>query len=343
MVSPLNTDDTGMHPLTEWLMRRLTGPRGRQDWNRLVEAAWRHTSTIPLRTLMPTETLRDVVLAQLRPDRLPDFLRPITRSLLPRLLELHRNDDAPLGRWVPDTARGALERLASRPGLIHEDWIRALFRQRVAEAVMADALYRGIRDFSTIMPRLMLSLMPTQRFSRLGGATIIGKRIVEELEKKLEPEIKTFLEGGTKKALSRAADFAVEHKDDEAAKAFRRNIVQFVLSKSPSFHVQGVSEDMLADLEPIVTMITKHMATREETHRLAIHAIEEIDRVYGDMTLAEALRAVGYDSEPDHQAWASLTWPVLVECMKAPEIRVWLEELVRDFLEFFETEYRPSS
>ena len=173
MVSRLNTDDTGLHPLTEWLVRRLTGPRGRQDWNRLVEAAWRHTSTSPWRTLMPTETLRDVVLAQLRPDRLPDFLRPITRSRLPRLLELHRNDDAPLGRWVPDTARGALELLASRPGLIPEDWIRALFRQRVAEAVMADALYRAIRAFSTIMPRLMPSLMPTPRFSRLGGATIL--------------------------------------------------------------------------------------------------------------------------------------------------------------------------
>ena len=325
------------HPMTAWLVERLTGPRGREDWNRVVEAGWQHCLATPLRTLIPPDAARTYAITHLDPDRMADLVRPVVHTLLPALVEHYRKDTAPLGRWVPDAARGAIERMVSRPGLVHEEWIRALFRQRVVEAVMADALYRGIRDFSTIMPRLVLSLMPTQRFAKLGGAGAIGKRIVEELEKRIEPEIKVFLEGGTKRALARAADFAVGHRDDDAALAFRRNVVQFVLSKSPSFHAHAVSDEMLADLEPIAQSVAKHMAGREESKRLVEETIAEVDRAYGAMPLGEALRAVGLEKQPDREAWAAVTWPAVVECANAPGVRDWLDGLVRELLERHET------
>jgi hypothetical protein len=321
------------HAMTAWLVERLTGPRGREDWNRVVEAGWQHCLATPLRSLVPPDDARTYALTHLDPDRMADLVGPVVRTLVPALVEHYRKDTAPLGRWVPDDARGAIERMVSRPGLVHEEWIRALFRQRVVEAVMADALYRGIRDFSTIMPRLVLSLMPTHRFAKLGGAGAIGKRIVEELERRIEPEIKVFLEGGTKRALARAADFAVDHSDDDAALAFRRNVVQFVLSKSPAFHAHAVSDDLLADLEPIARRVAKHMAGREESKRLVEDAIAEVDRAYGAMPLGEVLRAVGLEKEPDREAWAAVTWPAVLECAKAPDVRDWLDGLVRELLE----------
>ena len=321
------------NPMTVWLRERLTGPQGRKDWDRLVEASWNQIVETPVRTLMPPEQVQALVEVYLQADRMEELVRPVVETILPRVIQAHREDSAPIGRWVPDSARGAIERMVSRPGMVHEEWLRALFKQRVVEAVMADALYRGIRDFSTIMPRLVLSLMPTGRFAKLGGAGAIGKRVVEELERRIEPEIKTFLKGGTKRALLRAADFAVDHRDDSAALAFRKNVVQFVLSKSPQFHLHAVTDDVLEDLGPIARQVAKHVAAREETRTLVKQAITEVDRDYGDKAVGEVLREIGIDSSPDLKAWASATWPGVLQCIEAPGVRDWMDELVVELLE----------
>lgn len=316
-----------------WLRERLTGPRGREDWDRMVEACWQHLLAIPLRALVPPQDARELVTTYLEPDRAADLVRPVVEHILPYVVGKRREDTAPLGRWVPDSARGAIERVVSRPNLVHEDWIRALFRQRVVEAVMADALYRGIRDFSTIMPRLMLSLLPTQRFAKLGTASAFGKRLVDELERRIEPEIKDFLKGGTKRALDRAADFAVEHRDDDAALAFRRNVVQFVLSKSPAFHAHPLSPDLLAAIPSIADQIARHVASREETKRLIDESLADIDRAWGDKPIGTVLEEIGVEQSPDLKAWAKVTWPTVVACLDAPEMKRWLDGLVTELLE----------
>jgi len=320
------------NPMGAWLRERLTGPQGREDWTRLVEASWQTITATPLRVLVPPDQARSLVEAHLTPEHLAELVRPVVEVVLPRVVEAHRDDPSPVGRWVPDAARGAIERMVSRPGLVHEDWIRALFRQRVVEAVMSDALYRGIRDFSTIMPRLMLSFMPAGRLSRISGAGSLGKRAVEELEKRIEPEIKVFLEGGTKRALLRAADFAVEHRDDDAALAFRRNVVQFVLTKSPRFHTHALTDEVLADVGPIAQMVAKHVATRDETRTLVDQAIAWVDETYGDKPVGDVLREIGIEHPPDLDAWAAVTWPGLVACMQAPDVQAWMDGLVDELL-----------
>lgn len=336
MADPDSVSETGEleeHPLSAWLRERLTGPRGRQDWDRLVASSWDQLMVTPLGVLVPPDDVVALIETNLEPERLQELVQPVVAMILPALVVRYREDKAPLGRWVPDSARGAIERVASRPGVVHEEWIRALFRQRVVEAVMADALYRGIRDFSTIMPRLFLSLTPMQRFAKIGGAGAIGKRLVDELEKRIEPEIKNYLEGGTKRALARAANFAVDHIDDEAARAFRRNVVQFVLAKSPSFHSHALSDELLADLPDIARTVAKHIALRGETKTLVERGVRDVYATYGDKAAGQVLRELGIEHSPDLKAWAAVTWPGVVSCMEAPGVRSWLDGLMREVIE----------
>ena len=318
--------------LGAWLRKRLAGEEGRRDWERLVTSTWEHLEGVPLRTLAPPDAVERVMLAQIEPDRLCDFVRPIVGTILPQVVAHLREDKAALGRWVPDSSRNAIQKMVSRPGLVHEELIRALFKQKAVEAVMADALYRGIRDFSTIMPRLMLGMMPTGRFAKLGGAGALGKRIVEEVEKRIEPEIKSFLKGGTTRALDRAADFAVEHSDDEAALAFRRNVVTFVLSKSPSFHTHALTTELLEELAPIVEKVTRYVATRDETKTLTRESIQEVASKYGDKPIGELLKEIGVEGKPDLQGWAELTWPVIEQGLEAPGVASWMDGMVEELL-----------
>ncbi len=321
------------HPMGAWLRQRLTGPKAKEEWSRLVAANWNQLTATPLGEVVAPQHVQKWIHSHLENDRLSEFVVPIVQRLLPSIIEQLRNDTAPVGRWVPDTAHAAINHMVSRRDLIHEDWIRALFREQVVEVLMADVLYCGIRDFSTVIPRLILNLMPTARFAKLGGAGSLGKKLVEDLEKRLEPEIKAFLKGGTKSALARAADYAVDHRDDDVAIGFRRNVVQFVLSQSPSFHVHAFGPELLEDLGPIVDLVARHVANREETRQLLDQAVEDLNKTWGQVSFGEALENWGMKQEPDLRLWAEATWPSVVKFFHGPVAVAMLDELVCEFLE----------
>lgn len=320
-------------PLKIWLQDRLTGDRARQDWRKLVEAAWNRLLTSTVDQVVPLEELVALVDGHLTRERISDLTRPVVREVIPMLIERMRADKHPLSRWVPDTAREGIRRMVSRPGLVHEEWVRAVFRQEAVEALMADALYRGIRDFSTIMPRLILGLLPTSRLPGMGGAGALGKRLLDELEQRIEPEIKAFLTGGTQRALTRAAEFAIKHLDDKSSISLRTNMVDFVLSKSPSFHAEAVPDELIADIEPIVEAVSRKIAEMPESRQIAREVIEAIMARHNNRTVADVLVELGITGRPDFDAWAAATWPSVRTYLGAPEIAGWLDGLVDELLE----------
>ena len=198
---------------------------------------------------------------------------------------------------------------------------------------MADALYRGIRDFSTIMPRIFLSLLPTSRLPGLGGAGALGKRVLEELERRIEPEIKSFLTGGTQRALARAAEFAIHHMEDPSYVALRKNMVDFTLSKSASFHVGPMTDARLAAVEPIVESIAQQVAGLEESRRIAREIFQSLASQFDGCKVREVLARIGITSEPDLDAWAAATWPAFQTYLAAPDIGLWLDSLVDELLQ----------
>lgn len=318
--------------LKRWLRARLTGEVAQREWPALMRAAWGQLMDTPLEQVLPVEDVHAAVQSWLQPDRIADLVLPGVRAILPTVIDRMREDHEPSGRWVPEQARDGLRALAAEPALIHEDWVRALFQQKAVELVMADALYRGIRDFSTILPRIMLAMLPTSRLPGFGGASSLGKKLLEDLERRLEPEIKSFLAGGTQRALSRAADFAVKHMEDPAYVSMRRNMVDFVLSKTPSFHVAPLTQHRLDQLEPIARSVALHVAARQETRRIAGDVLARLLERWGQHTVREALAAAGVQSEPDFEAMGRAAWPSLRVFLAAPEVGAWLDQLVDELL-----------
>ncbi|MBI5535845.1 MAG: hypothetical protein HY898_24210 [Deltaproteobacteria bacterium] len=325
-------DEAAPDPLKAWLRARVTGDDMRRDWTRLIEASWKQLMQTPLEQVLPRDASIALIESYLQPDRIADLVRPGVRAVLPAAVAQMRKDTKAASRWVPEDAKVAMRKLASEPGLIHEDWIRALFRQQAVEAVMADALYRGIRDFSTIMPRIFLRLLPTSRLPGFGGAGKVGKRVVEELEKLIEPEIKSFLTGGTQRALSRAAEFAISHMEDPSYVALRRNMIDFALAKSPSFHAQVLTDARLKSLEPIVESIAKQVASLDDSRRIAREVFTSVTQDLEKRTVREVLDQVGITASPDFEAWAAVTWPAARVYLSAPEVAGWLDSLVDELL-----------
>lgn len=320
--------------LKSWLRARLArDPRAAADWRRLLAGAWDQLLATPMSELVDEAKMEAALTATLTPEHIQDLLRPLAAEVARAWVEEARLDREPLARFVDAATRGKLDALLSRPGLIQPEWVRAVFRGAAAEAILNDTLYRALRDFSTLMPRLFLKLSPVGKLGKLGGAGLIAGRIVEELEKLVEPEIKSFLTGGTHRMLDRAADFAVQHLDDPSSTEFRRDVADFVLSRSPAFHVQPLSPPVLEEALDVLEGVARGFADRAELREEVRAVVRRQLEHWGQRPLGEVLERLGATGRPPLELWADALWPTVRVFLEGPELASWLDDLVDELLE----------
>lgn len=321
--------------LANWLTERLTGDRAREDWRRLVEAGWGRITEQKLSAVLPPAEVEALASAYLTPERILVVVLPVVRGVVAPAVHEARRDHAKLGRWVPASARSEIDAIVARKGVVHPSFIQTLFRQEAIEALVNDTLYSALRDFSTIVPRLIQNISPIGKLAKLGGFGDkggLGSRVVEEVEKRLEPEIRRFLEAGTRRALDGAARFAVDHLDDPTSVKLRRNMVTFVLEQEVAFHVQAVGDDVLEAIERATVAISRHVAESPEARVLLRDAVARIAREQGERPIGEVLAELGVTGAPPFDAWAQVTFPAVAAVIRAPGVEAWLVELCRELL-----------
>ncbi|MBW1905994.1 MAG: hypothetical protein JRJ24_11920 [Deltaproteobacteria bacterium] len=211
-----------------------------------------------------------------------------------------------------------------------------MFRGEAAEAVLNDALYRALKDFSTLLPRLLVKVSPVGRFGILGSAGAFAEKLIVELEKLIEPEIKSFLANSTERILERAAEFTIAKIDDPASIEFRATFVNFMLSKSPSFFLEAANDEMLGDMGAVVEITARHLAETPEM-QAGIHGW--IDRVMDysvDKTLGEVLQIDGSGVRPPIDALADATWPAFTNVLGSPQARAWMDRLLDELIDEYD-------
>ncbi|MCK6547411.1 hypothetical protein L6R52_16295 [Myxococcota bacterium] len=323
--------------LTRWLLDRLTNDRARDEWRRLVEASWAHLESEPLGKILPAAEVEAFARHYLTVERVTDVVRPIVRGAVFPVIREARADHAKVGRWVPEDARRAILAIAERKKLVHPAWIESVFREEAAEAIFADTLFKALRDFSQLIPRLIQDLSPLGKIAKLGGfggdKSGLGSRVVEELGKRLEPEIRRFLEAGTRKALDGAARFAVDHLDDPLSVKFRKNMVGFVLDQTGAFHTHAMSDEVLAEIDQIADRIARHVAGTDEAKQRLADAVARIAAAHGQRPIKDVLAELGVTQPAPHDEWAALTWPVVQGILRTPAVEAWLGDLAVELVD----------
>ncbi len=329
--------------LKSWVRTRLIeGARPREEWRELWEATWEHLLATPVHDLLDVNAVRAATDALVDPDLVAELSRPVVANVAGVVIAELRADNEPVDRFLPPEAQDRLLEALARPGLVHPDWVRTMFRGEAAEAVLNDALYRALRDFSTLLPRLLVKVSPMGRFGVLGNAGAFAEKLIDELEKRIEPEIKTFLTESTGHVLERAAEFTIARIDDPASIEFRATLVRFMLSKSPAFFLDPADDELVGDIGAVVEMTARHLAASPEM-RAAIHAW--IDRAIDhceNKSVGEALALDGNRVRPPTDALADATWPAFVSVLTSPRAQAWIDELVDELIDQYEgTSERP--
>lgn len=319
--------------LKAWLHERLTQDRARAQWQGLLSAGWSQLRATELSTLFPPDAVQGYIDAHLDPDVIAAILRPLSGAGLLYLTHELRAEDKPLDHFVPAEARAAIERIATRPNMVNQAWIEAFFREKAVEDVVSDTLYRALRDFSTIIPRLVTKVLPTTRFKAIGLAGNLTERLAGQIEKLIEPEIRNFIGSGSQRALERAAAFTIEHIDDPTSIAMRKNAVDMVLSKSPSFHLQQVDDDVLAEVTTIDELVARRLVATDEVRQGLVRWVGNAVDKYGSKTLGEVLDELGYDRTPPFDRLAELTWPTWCAFMQAPPVMAFVDGVVDEMVD----------
>ena len=320
--------------LKTWLRRRLIeGERPREEWRALLEATWDHVLATPVSELIDEASAKALVEELIDGDLLTELARPTFVNVATAVIAELREDHAPIERFLPPEAYERLDAALARPGLVHPDWVRAMFRGEAAEAVLNDALYRALKDFSTLLPRLMVKVSPVGRFGMLGNAGMFAEKLIEELEKRIEPEIRSFLAESSDRILQRAAEFTISKIDDPASIEFRSNFIRFVLAKSPAFFLEAADDELIGEIGAVVELSARHVVAMPEFVTEAHRWIDMGLQHAAGKTLAEALEIDSMELPPPIDAIADATWPAFLAVLSSPQAQAWMNGLVDELVD----------
>lgn len=333
--------------LAAWLETRLTSEAAEADYRALLEGVVTRALGQPLEAVLPRARFVDALIVHLDGARLADGARFAVREVITRAVEEGRADEAPIGRWLTEPAQARLLDFAARPGWVDRAWVDQLFQEKAMEALVSDTLYRALVDFSTIVPRIVQGIvqnvMPSSlgKLAKLGGKATggVAGRVVDEVEKRLEAEIRKFLDRGTRRALESAAAFCVERLDSPETAAAQRHLVAFALGRSGAAHVRPLDDETLAALEGVAVAAAESVAAHDELAPLVRRVVGRFYEARGGVPLADALRAAGVD--PDRlavDAWAEATWPAVRGAFEAPEVKAFLLKISGEILSQVEGE-----
>jgi hypothetical protein len=312
------------------------GERPKEEWRQLWEATWDHLLGTPVHDLIDANTAKALADRLVDPVLVTELSRPVVANVSQVVIAELRKDERPVARFLPPEAQDKLQEALARPGLVHPDWVLAMFKGEAAEAVLNDALYRALKDFSTLLPRLLVKISPMGRLGVLGSAGALAEKLIVELEKLIEPEIKSFLADSTERVLERAAEFTIAKIDDPASIEFRATFVSFMLSKSPAFFLDAADDELIGDMGAVVEMSARHLAETPETRESIREWIDRAMDYFAGKTLGEALEIDRSRAQPPIDALADATWPAFMTVLASPQAQTWMDTLLDELIDEYE-------
>jgi hypothetical protein len=317
-----------------FLEARLVSDEARREFRDHLAAGWASLLATPVERLVDADAVASAIDSAVASPSFERTIRPIVEGVL--LLETARlrEEERPVGSYVPASARATIDELLADPDVVPERVLRVVLEHEAVEEVMRDVLHDALKEFSEKVNPFVADWGLPALLKRLGpfgfggmGKSFDGMRA--EFERRLEPEIRRFLQGFSRRALKKTTDVTVDKRGEPSFVALRREIAAWVLAQ-PVASMVVAHDDARARLGRSAALdIAAHVASETRAQRRA--AIALAVQAHAKQTLGEALAVYGVSVEPDFEALAAASWPVVETLVKSEPVRAWLAKLTRAF------------
>jgi hypothetical protein len=318
-----------------FLLGRLVSPEAAAEWVAAAPAI--HDALLAARVgdVIDAASVVAALEATLNGEAVERAGRPLARRILPVVLAELRAERGLVKDRVPASARARLDALLSRPGLFPDRLLRELAEEDAVDEIMRDVLYDGFKEFAEkVNPFTAEWGIPSlvKRLTLLGGAVTKGLDGVRaELDRRMEPEIRRFLAGFSRRGLRRMVDVTISRKDDPASLAVRRHLVGWILDQEIAALAREADPEALALATELGLDLAAAELERKEGIARRRALIEEALAGVKDRTVAEVLADLGVTLRVDAGALAAAAWPVVRAALGSAPVRAWLTGLAGEF------------
>ena len=322
-----------------FMQARLVSSEAERDWRTNVEAAGVALLDTKVADLVDPERLADAIDAILNKAIVHRALRPAIVAAAVIVESRLRSDHNKAGEYVTPEVRARIDRLMEQPGLMPERLWREALENPAAETVMRDVLYEALTEFMDKvnpffadwgLPGLLRRLSPFG----FGAAGKVLESVRAEFDRRLEPEIRKFLRGFSRRALSHVADLSIKKADEPEFIAIRKQLVGWVLDQ-PVGELCPPPGDVRSDAARVAALDwMEHLLARPDLRHEWRDAIDDLCTLHARQTLREALASYGIDPSVvvgAAGAVADASWPAVKAALSSEAVRGWVEKVVGEF------------
>ncbi|WP_437952358.1 hypothetical protein WME98_17575 [Sorangium sp. So ce296] len=334
-----------------FLEARLVSEAAAREFRERLPAGFAALLATPLGELIDAGAVARALDALAAEESLRRAVRPAAAAALAALVEAARAERRRAKELMPEGARDKLDRILEQPKIVPERLVREVLESAALDAVMRDVLYDTLKEFSEKvnpffaewgLPALLKRIAPFG----LGGVGKAMGTLQGEFERRLEPEIRRFLQGFSRTAMRQVHDILVAKGDTPEFVGLRKHVATWVLEQEICALVgqldaksSALAEELGAD---IAAQVLRDRPVRARTREaiaafVAAHAREPLGEVLGRFGIAPALDALDID------ALAAALWPLVRSACATAPVRAWLASVVEEFFDGLPDGLEPSA
>lgn len=304
----------------------------REEWGNSAATVLAELQATPVRRLLDVERVRAALHASLSEPAVERATQPILRHVMTLVMARLAARREPLTEFVPERARQQLDELVAHPDIVPASIVREVMTDPAVESVLRDVLFEALRQFSeNVSPFTAEWGLPAllKRLPPIGAGPIKTaiKTMRADFDKRLEPEIRRFLAGFSKRAARRVTELSLRKQQEPEFVELRQRILSALLKRELGELVWPPDDRRGELLIDAVVSITGHVALHEVLRAELDQALDTAIETYGDRTVGEALAALGV-ALPDLTAMAEAYWPAAEQVLSSDTVRDHLERAI---------------
>lgn len=325
---------------------RLLGPTGLEEWKTHVQAVGEELMHAPLSVLIDAQSLCDALDTSLSAEPFQKAARPLIKAALSAAraeLQGQYNQSKKIGDFFPEPAKKQIDQILQRSDLMPEQLIRHIAMHEASEEIMRDVLYDTLKEFLEKvnpffaewgLPALLKKVSPFG----LGGFSKGLESMKGDFDKRLEPEIRKFLQGFSKKGLGMTVEKMLAKSGEPKAIALRKSIFAWLLSQELAQMAKAVDARDSELFNSIGLDIAGHILSLSEVKARRRALIADFLRENGQKNILELMSELGISRDPaaERLFWqeaAEASFPLLKAALLSPSAKRWMAHTIDAFIE----------
>jgi len=297
----------------------------------------------PLEALLEPSRVEAAIEALLTKEQIERGARPLARGVHFAVLHSMRGDSTKLGALIPASARARVDKLLAKKKTMNERLIRQLIEQEAMEETLRDVIFDALKEFNERVNPFVADWGLPGLFKKLGpfGLGPLAKSLDNvrvEFDKRLEPEMRKFLQGFSRRAVRRMADLVVQNGDDPKFTELRKSMVSWLYEQELRELVANVDDESAELWNAIGVDVAEHALLLEASKTKRRAALEVLLRDHGKEPLRRVLERHGLHAKPDAGAIARSLWPIARAIFEGPAARARVETIVSEFWQKVQSE-----